>query len=252
MTLSEHLDELRTRLLRCVLATGVAAAVAFWRARDVVSFLQVPLEMARRKYPGTRLVQTHVAEGFMATMMVSLFAGLALAGPYILHQIWGFVAAGLYREERRSVKYYVLPGFVLFFSGAALAYFYVMPWAIDFLIGYAADTTGLESFIALGPYLSLVAWMMFVFGVVFQLPLVMIFLMRFGVVEPAFFRRYRRHAILIAFVIGALLTPPDVISQCMLSGTLLALYEGAILVGARVARRRGPEMAARAGGGGAR
>lgn len=239
MTLAEHLDELRTRLLRCVLATGAAAAVAFWRAEDVVSFLQAPLELARKAHPGTRLVQTHVAEGFMATMAVSLFAGLALAGPYILQQIWGFVAAGLYPKERRSVKYYALPGFVLFFSGASLAYFWVMPWALDFLIGYAADTTGLESFIGLGPYLSLVAWMMFVFGVVFQLPLVMIFLMRLGVVEPSFFRRYRRHALVIAFVVGGLLTPPDVISQLALSGTLIALYEGAIVIGARVARRRG-------------
>ncbi len=239
MTLSEHLDELRTRLIRCVIATFAAAGLAFYRAKDVVSFLQVPLEMARRKYPGTRLIQTTVAEGFTATMMVSLFAGLALAGPYILHQIWGFVASGLFARERRSVKYYVLPGFVLFFSGAALAYFYVMPWALDFLIGYAADTTGLESFIALGPYLSLVAWMMFVFGVVFQLPLVMIFLMRLGVVEPAFFRRSRRWAIVLAFLVGGLLTPPDVISQCVLSGTLIALYEGAILIGARVAQKRG-------------
>jgi sec-independent protein translocase protein TatC len=239
MTLAEHLDELRTRLLRCVVAALAAASLAFWRAKDVVSFLEAPLEAARSKHPGTRLVQTTVAEGFMATMLVSVFAGLALAGPYILQQIWGFVAAGLYPKERRSVKYYALPGFVLFFSGASLAYFWVMPWALDFLIGYAADTTGLESLIGLGPYLSLVAWMMFVFGVVFQLPLVMIFLMRLGVVEPSFFRRYRRHALVIAFIVGGLLTPPDVISQFALSSTLIALYEGAILIGARVARRRG-------------
>jgi sec-independent protein translocase protein TatC len=239
MTLSEHLDELRTRLLRCVVAATAAAGVAFWRAKDVVAFLQVPLEEARRNHPGTRLVQTTVAEGFMASMVVSIFAGVALAGPFILHQIWGFVAAGLYARERRSVKYYALPGFLLFVSGAAIAYLWVMPWALDFLIGFAEETTGLESFIALGPYLSLVAWMMFVFGLVFQLPLVMVFLMRFGVVEPAFFRRHRRLAIVLAFIVGAVLTPPDVISQCMLSGTLIVLYEGAILVGGRVARARG-------------
>lgn len=239
MTLSEHLDELRTRLIRCVIAAFAGAALAFWRAKEVVGFLRVPLDTAVEKYPGTRLIQTAPAEGFVATMMVSLFAGLALAGPYILHQIWGFVAAGLYSQERRSVKYYALPGFILFFSGAALAYSFVLPWALEFLIGYAAETTGLESFIALGPYLSLVAWMMFVFGAVFQLPLIMVFLMRLGVVEPAFFRRHRRGAIVLAFVVGAILTPPDVVSQCALSGTLLLLYEGAIFVGARVARRRG-------------
>jgi sec-independent protein translocase protein TatC len=239
MTLSGHLDELRTRLIRCVVAACAGAGIAFWRAKDVVGFLSVPLHAARAKYPGTRLIQTAPAEGFVATMMVSLFAGLALAGPYILYEVWGFVAAGLYSRERRSVKYYAVPGFVLFATGGALAYYFVLPWALEFLIGYAADTTGLESFIALGPYLSLVAWMMFVFGVVFQLPLIMVFLMRLGVVEPAFFRRSRRWAIVLAFVVGALLTPPDVISQCALSGTLIALYEGAILVGSRVARRRG-------------
>jgi len=239
MTLSEHLDELRSRLIRCVIAVCAGAGIAFWQAQYVVAFLRKPLDAAAANHPGTKLIQTTPAEGFMATMLVSLFAGLALAGPYILRELWGFVAAGLYAHERRSVKYYVLPGFLLFLSGAALAYLYVLPWALNFLIGYASDTTGLESFISLGPYLSLVAWMMFVFGLVFQLPLVMVFLMRFGVVEPAFFRRSRRWAIVLAFIVGAVLTPPDVISQIALSATLLALYEGAILVGSRMARKRG-------------
>ncbi len=238
MTLAEHLDELRTRVLRCVIAAFAAAILAFWRAKDVIAFLAVPLETAKRNHPATRFVQTTVGEGFTATMMVSLFAGLALAGPFILHQIWGFVAAGLYLRERRSVKYYAVPGFALFLCGAAMAYFYVMPWALEFLIGFAADTMGLESLLNVGPYLSLVAWMMLVFGLVFQLPLIMVFLMRLGVVEPLFFRRHRRWAILLAFVIGAVLTPPDVISQCVLSVTLIGLYEGAILVGVRVARKR--------------
>lgn len=238
MTLSEHLDELRTRLLRCVVATCVGAGIAFWQADRVFSFLRAPLDQAIEKHRNTRLIQTALAEGFMASMVISIFAGIALAGPYILHQIWGFVAAGLYSHERRSVKYYALPGFLLFFAGAALAYVYVLPWAFEFLVGFAADTTGLESFISIGPYVSLVAWMMFIFGVVFQLPLVMVFLMRLGVVEPGTFRRHRRWAIVLAFVVGALLTPPDVISQTALSVTLLLLYEGAIFVGARLARKR--------------
>jgi sec-independent protein translocase protein TatC len=241
MTLGEHLDELRGRLIRCLVATGVAAGLAFWRVKDVVAFLEVPLHAAKRNHPGVRFVQMTVGEGFLASMMISLFAGVALAGPYILHQIWGFVAAGLYRHERRSVKYYVLPGFVLFFSGAAMAYFWVMPWALDFLIGFAAETMEIESLLNLGPYLSLVAWMMLVFGLVFQLPLIMVFLMRTDVVEPATFRRHRKLSIVLAFIVGALLTPPDVVSQCILSGTLIGLYEGAILIGARVRQRRGAE-----------
>ncbi len=237
MTLAEHLDELRTRILRCVIVTVAAAALAFWRAKEVIAFLSAPLETARRNHP-VKFVQTTVGEGFVTTMMVSLFAGLAVAGPFIVHQIWGFVAAGLYLRERRSVKYYALPGFALFLCGAAMAYLYVLPWALDFLIGFGAETMDLESLLRPGPLLSLVASMMLVFGLVFQLPLIMVFLMRLGVVEPAFFRRHRRWAILLAFIVGALLTPPDVLSQCVLSVTLIALYEGAILVGGRLARRR--------------
>lgn len=238
MTLSEHLDELRTRLLRCVVAACAGAGLAFWQRGPVFAFLRAPLDEAIKEHENTRLIQTSLAEGFMATMVISIFAGIALAGPYILHQIWGFVAAGLYQHERRSVKYYALPGFVLFFAGAALAYFWVLPWAFAFLVGFAAETPGLESLLSIMPYVSLVAWMMFIFGIVFQLPLVMVFLMRLGVVEPATFRRHRRWAIVLAFIIGALLTPPDVISQTALSVTLLLLYEGAIVVGARLARKR--------------
>lgn len=243
MTLSAHLDELRSRLIRSMLAAGVGAGLAFWQAERVVEFLRRPLNRAIEAHPSTELIQTTPAEGFMATMLVALFAGITLAGPYILYEIWGFVAAGLYPHERRSVRYYALPGFLLFVAGASLAYLYVLPWALEFLIGFAADTTGLKSFISLGPYLSLVAWMMFIFGAVFQLPLIMVFLMRFGVVEPATFRRYRRWAIVLAFLVGAILTPPDVISQIALSVTLLTLYEGAIFVGTRLARKRAQEEA---------
>jgi len=239
MTLSEHLDELRSRLIRCVVAAIAGFVVCFWRVDDVVRFLRRPLEGVTAKYPGhVKLVQTSAGEYVVAAMTVSFFAGLVLVGPYILKQLWGFVAAGLYPHERRSVRYYAIPGFALFFAGAAMAYFFVLPWCLDFLIGFASD---IESLIAVGPYISLVAWMMFVFGLIFQLPMIMVFLMRLGVVEPVVFRRHRRIAIVIAFVVGAVLTPPDVVSQCFLAGMLLALYEGAIIVGARVARRRQAE-----------
>lgn len=240
MTLSEHLDELRSRLIRCVVAAIAGFVLCFWRVDDVVWFLRRPLEGVTAKYPGrVNLVQTSAGEYVIAAMTVSFFAGLVLVGPYILWQIWGFVAAGLYTHERRSVRYYALPGFGLFFAGAAMAYFFVLPWCLDFLIGFAPPD--IRSLIAVGPYISFVAWMMFVFGLIFQLPMIMVFLMRLGVVEPATFRRHRRIAIVVAFVVGAVLTPPDVVSQCFLAGTLLALYEGAIIVGARVARRRQAE-----------
>lgn len=241
MTLSEHLEELRSRLLRCTLATVVGFILSFVYWEHVRAFLSAPLDDVAEKYPDVRLVQTHVGESFFIAMKVSVFAGLLIAGPYILHQLWGFIGAGLYRHERRSVRYYALPGFALFFAGTALAYFFVLPWALDFLVGFAIEETRVENLISLGPYFSLVAWSMFIFGLVFQLPLIMVFLMRLGVTDPAFFRRHRRYAIVLAFFVGMVLTPPDVITQCTLAGSLIVLYEGAIFVGSRVARQRSPE-----------
>lgn len=239
MTLGEHLEELRSRIIRCLLATTVGFVLAFVWTDHVMAFLRRPLEPSVERYQDKiQLVQTHPAGAFVASMKIAFFAGLILASPYILHHMWAFVAAGLYRHERRSVKYYALPGFVLFFAGACLAYFFVLPWALNFLIRWAIEETGLASLLTLNSYVSLVAWSMFVFGLMFQLPLVMVFLMRLGVVEPDTFRRYRRHAIVTSFAVAMILTPPDIITQIALASCMTLLYEGAILVGSRVAQPR--------------
>jgi sec-independent protein translocase protein TatC len=242
MTLAEHLEELRSRLVRCLLAVTVGFILTFIWIEQVMAFLRRPLDPIVEKHQEKiQLIQTHPAGAFIASMKIAFFAGLILASPYILHHLWAFVAAGLYRHERRSVKYYAVPGFLLFFAGAALAYFFILPWALDFLIDWAIEETGLSSLLTLNSYVSLVAWSMFVFGLMFQLPLVMVFLMRLGVVEPATFRRYRRHAIVTNFAIAMILTPPDVITQVALAGCMTLLYEGAVLVGERVAQERRPE-----------
>jgi sec-independent protein translocase protein TatC len=239
MTLGEHLEELRSRIIRCLLATTVGFVLTFFWTDKVMWFLSRPLEPALAKYPDkVKLIQDTPAGAFVASMKIAFFAGLILASPYILHHIWAFVAAGLYRHERRSVKFYVVPGFLLFFAGAALAYFFVLPWALNFLIRWAVEETGLVSLLTLNSYVSLVAWSMFVFGLVFQMPLIMVFLMRLGVVEPDTFRHYRRHAIVASFAVAMVLTPPDVITQIALASCMTALYEGAILVGSRVAQPR--------------
>jgi sec-independent protein translocase protein TatC len=233
MTLSEHLEELRARLVRCLLATAVGFGIAFWKVDLVMEFLRRPLEGVRAS-----MIQTKAYDGFMGAMMVAFFAGLLLASPLILHQVWAFVGAGLYRHERRMVKFYALPGFALFLGGAFLAYAFVMPLALRFLIGYASDELGIESMLNLPDYVRLIAWAMVVFGLMFQMPVIMVFLMRTGVVEPATFRRWRKAAIVAAFFFGMVLTPPDVMSQIILAGSLILLYEVAVLIGARVARPR--------------
>lgn len=239
MTISEHLEELRSRLMRCLLAVGVGFVAAFWRIEDVVGFLRAPLDAVIARFEGdVMLIQGKVYGGFLGSMKVALFAGAVLAAPIVLYQIWSFVGAGLYRHERRVVKYYATPGFILFFLGAFLAYAYVMPFALKFLIEWSRDKLGLQSLLEFSDYVSLIAFAMFVFGIIFQLPVVMVFLMRVGIVEPAFFRKYRRHAVLINFMLAMVLTPPDVISQIALALCMTLLYEGAIVVGSFLVRNR--------------
>lgn len=240
MTLSEHLEELRLRLVWALLATGLGTLLAFWQIDLVMGFLRRPLDPIIEKYD-VELIQFKAYGGFFGAMLLAFFTGLVLASPVVLHQIWAFVGAGLYRHERRAVKFYALPGFALFLAGAALAYFFVMPWALDFLIGYARDELGVVSKLNFTDYVSLIAWAMFIFGMVFQLPVVMVFLMRIGVVEPDTFRRWRRGAIVAAFALGMILTPPDVITQIALASCMILLYEGAIFAGTRLARKREQE-----------
>jgi len=239
MTVSEHIDELRTRLIRMLIGVAVAGGFCFWRMDWMVAFLRHPLEAVMERYPESIVMtQKTVYDGFAGAMKLAFLAGCVLGSPVILWQAWAFVGAGLYGHERRAIKFYAIPGFVLFLLGAWLAYSFVLPIAFDFLVGYANDELSLSTYLQWNEHVGLVAMIMFVFGLMFQLPVVMVFLMRVGVVEPATFRRYRRHAIVLAFFVGMILTPPDVVSQTALASCLIFLYEGAILVGARVAKPR--------------
>ena len=242
MTIAEHLDELRRRLMYSLAAVLAAAVVAFWRLEEVAAFMRQPLDRAIEKTASAgqvQLVQTQVFSGFVAGMKVAFFAGAVVASPVVLMQMWGFISAGLYRHERRAVKFYALPGFVLFLAGAALAYGFVMPYAFQFLLSFGHEQMRLDSsLLDVSRYISLMAFAMFMFGVLFQLPVVMVFLMRIGVVEPATFARYRRHAIVAAFAIAMVLTPPDVVTQIALAVCMAVLYEAAIWLGRTIARPR--------------
>ena len=237
MSLGEHLEELRTRLVRSLLAILVAGGFAFWRIRDVMAFMKRPIDVGLADPKAVELIQMKAYGAFLGSMKIAFFTGCVLAAPVVIYQLWAFVAAGLYRHERRVVKYYAFPGLVLFFSGAAMAYFYVLPWSMRFLVGFA-DGLGVNSKLDFPPYISMVAFMMLAFGMIFQLPMIMIFLMRLGVVEPDTFRRYRRHAIVVNFAVAMIMTPPDVVSQCVMALCMTALYEGAILVGTRIGQPR--------------
>ena len=240
MTIGQHLEELRRRLIISMVSVLVGFALAFWRMNDVIWFLRRPLDALPEKFADkVTLTQIQIHGGFVGSLKIAFFAGAIVAAPVLLHQMWAFIGAGLYRQERRAVKFYAIPGFLLFLGGAALAYFYVIPYAFEFLVSFAHENVGLEeSILNFVDYASTVSWIMFAFGIVFQLPVVMVFLMRIGIVEPATFKRYRRHAIVANFALAMILTPPDIISQIAMAGCLAFLYECAILIGGRIAKPR--------------
>ena len=243
MTISEHFDELRKRLGRSLIAVALASAAAFWKIELVMAFLRRPLDqvVANMEDAQVSVVQLQVHGAFVSAMKVAFFTGLVLASPVVLSQMWAFIAAGLYRHERRAVKFYAIPGFVLFLLGAALAYFFVMPYALEFLLEFGQQVVGVASMLDVNGYLTLIAFAMFTFGLLFQLPVVMVFLMRIGVVEPDSFAKYRRHAIVASFALAMVLTPPDVVTQIALAGSMSLLYEAAIWIGRMLARPRRKE-----------
>jgi len=240
MTIRDHLEELRKRILFSTFAVLGAAVLSFWRIEEVTDFIRRPLDSIVDRFPegSVTMVQFQAYSGFVGAMKVAIFVGAVIASPVVLHQMWAFISAGLYRHERRAVKYYALPGFALFLAGASLAYFFVMPFALDFLISFGLEQVRVESVLDYSRYVSLIAFSMLVFGLLFQLPVVMVFLMRIGAVQPETFAHYRRHAVVGSFALAMVLTPPDVVTQCALAVSMSVLYEIAILVGRTIARPR--------------
>jgi sec-independent protein translocase protein TatC len=247
MTLVEHLAELRHRLIVCVVAVGVGMVVGFVLYDWIFDFLLAPYKDVVRGDPsagaiGENLLQTDPLEGFAVRMKTSAYAGVALAMPVILWQIWRFVTPGLYEHERRYAVPFVTSALVLFVLGATLAYF-TLPRALDFLVDIGGDD--LVTAFSPGKYFQMVTYMMLAFGVGFEFPIVLIFLQLAGIVEPATLRRVRRYAIVGICILVAVITPSgDPISMLMLSAPMVLFYEAAILVGVVLLKRQ----AAKAGG----
>jgi sec-independent protein translocase protein TatC len=236
--LIDHLIELRQRLLRIVVALAVAFGVAFYFADDIFRFLAQPYVEAVGPTGEKQLIYTKLYEAFFTEIKVALFAAFLCAFPIIANQIWLFVAPGLYRHEKRALLPFLLATPVLFTMGAALAYYFVMPTAFRFFLGYQ-QTSGelsVSALPAIADYLSLVMNFIFAFGVSFLLPVLLMLLERAGIVTLEQLKAGRRYAIVAAFVVAAVITPPDVISQLMLAIPLTILYELA-LIGIRLTER---------------
>ncbi|MBC7521654.1 MAG: twin-arginine translocase subunit TatC [Sandarakinorhabdus sp.] len=231
--LLDHLIELRNRLLKCVLAFVVCFGIAFTFADRVFGFLVQPLVKAYGTGVTGRLIYTKLYEAFFVEIKVAAFAALCMAFPIIANQLWAFVAPGLYKKEKRAFLPFLIATPVLFTMGAALAYYVVMPTAFRFFLGFQSSSaiTGItqEALPAMGEYLDLVMNMILGFGVAFLLPVLLMLLERAGIVTRTQLKNGRRYAIVGAFAIAAVLTPPDVWSQFALAIPLVLLYEISII-----------------------
>jgi sec-independent protein translocase protein TatC len=234
--LLDHLIELRRRLLWGIAALAVAFGGCLYFARPIFGFLVQPLLAAGQD----QLIYTAVFEAFFVEIKVAFFSALMIAFPIIASQLWLFVAPGLYRNERRAFLPFLFMTPFLFIAGAALAYYVAMPLALHFLLGYQGNIAGVQATAlpGIGNYLDFAMRFLFGFGVAFLLPVLLMLLERAGLVTRQQLKRGRRYAIVVAFVVAAVLTPPDVISQLLLAIPLVLLYEVSLVAIWLTERRR--------------
>lgn len=226
LSLVEHLAELRSRLIKGLAAVAIGCLVTWNLAGDILNYLLKPV--LKVLPDGQGLIYTGLQDGFVITLKTSLWAGVLVSSPFWMYQLWAFVAPALYAREKKQVTALAALATALMLAGTAFAYYLAFPLAFNFFIQFSTDS--LHPLLAVDRYCSLAMSLILAFALAFQLPLVLMFLGRLGLVDSAFLRRHRRYAILAAFILGAVLTPPDVVSQCLLAGALLILYELSIFL----------------------
>jgi sec-independent protein translocase protein TatC len=248
MSLLDHLVELRTRLIWSIVAFIICFGFCYWQSERIFSFLADPLAQALGE--GRRLIYTDLLEAFFTRVKIAMWAALFLAFPVIASQIWMFVAPGLYKNERHAFLPFLLATPVMFFAGAAILYYLILPQALHFFLGFQQegpiDGLGLpiEFEGKISEYLSLIMSLIFAFGLSFELPVLLSLLARVGIVSAAGLASKRRYAIVGVFVFAAVVTPPDVISQVSLAIPLLVLYEISILSARLIEKQRREREAA--------
>jgi sec-independent protein translocase protein TatC len=224
-----HLEELRKRLIICFCAVGIGFVISYFFSKKLFDILMRPLLSVMP--PDEKLIYTGLPEAFFTYLKVAFLAGLFLAVPVIVYQLWMFIAPGLYDREKRFVLPIVFLSSVFFLGGALFGYFVVFPFGFKFFMGFASDA--IKPLPSVKEYLSFSSKLLFAFGVVFELPLFVTFLAKLGIVDVPFLKAKRKYAILLFFVFAAILTPPDVITQVLMAGPLILLYEVSIF-GARI------------------
>jgi sec-independent protein translocase protein TatC len=234
MSLLQHLEELRMRIIWSLLSVGIAFVPCWYFVEDIFNFLQKPI--LEQLEPGQRLVYTGIADPLFLYLKVAALAAVFIASPFILFQIWRFVSPGLYRRERLYVLPFLLFGSLFFVGGGAFAYYFAFPRAADFLLGMAKQ---FQAMIEVSRYFGFLMTIILGMGLMFELPVLVVLLSAIGVVTPMFLLRHFRWAILIIFTVAAIITPtPDVYNLCFFAVPALILYFLGIAVAWLVSPRR--------------
>ncbi|NNG01426.1 MAG: twin-arginine translocase subunit TatC [Desulfobacteraceae bacterium] len=233
-----HLEELRNRLIKCFIAVGFGFLVSYGFKEKLFTILTSPLTRVMKE--GDSLIYTGLPEAFFTYLKVSFLTGLLLTAPIIIYQFWMFLAPGLYHKEKRLLIPIVLLSSVFFVGGSLFGYFVVFPYGFKFFLGFASET--IRPMPSMKEYLGFASKLLIAFGIVFELPIVITFMARLGLVTVPFLKKNRKYAILLFFTGSALLTPPDVVTQIFMAFPLMLLYEISI-VGARVFGKKKEEEA---------
>ena len=229
MSFLDHLDELRRRLIIAVVAILVGMAASFFFIKRIVAFVMDPL-YALLPAGGT-FMSTEMTEGFMLYMKIAALCGLLIASPVVLSQVWLFVAPGLYSHEKRFAIPFVFLGTFFFLLGAAFSHYFVFPFAFGFFANFFGTDTYIKFMPTIGPLFAAYVKMLLAMGLVFQLPTVVFFLARMGMVTARWLIKQTKYAVLIIFVVAAIITPgPDVVSQTLVAGPMMLLYGVSIAI----------------------
>ncbi|MFC1840536.1 twin-arginine translocase subunit TatC [Thermodesulfobacteriota bacterium] len=231
-----HLEELRSRLIRSIIAVVIVAAGAYYFAEDIFNFLTSPLMASLAE--DERMIFTSPFEMIFTYIKIAVVTGLLISSPYVFLQFWKFIAPGLYRNEKKYVIPFVVSSSMLFVGGLVFGYLMVLPLGFKVLLGMAPENV--DAAIKVNEYFSDATKMLIGIGLGFEMPIVIFFLTKMGVVSTAFLRKNRKYAILLTFIAAAIFTPPDPVTQCIMAGPLILLFEAGLLI-ARFAEKKKPE-----------
>jgi sec-independent protein translocase protein TatC len=219
----DHLEELRGRIVRSIIAVGVGFGICWWKVERIYDVMQRPIIDALNKHHlSEKLVYLNPTEPFNLYLKIAALAGLFLTSPYVLYQVWMFISPGLYRHEKRYVVPFMVSTITLFLTGGYFGYKIVYPRALDFLIGFGQQ---FQPMITIGEYTQLFLSIVLGMGLIFEMPILVFFLSLMGIMSPKFMLKNFRYAILVIFIIAAIVTPtPDIVNMCIFAAPMIALY----------------------------